>query len=412
MAEALLIILALDYALQVPLPLVLASVLRKASRDLVHSSKFVIGITRKLVGARVNQPNSNIKKPLNKTEQITTHNDLKLNKGHEPISAVEGQAQSSPKPKSNHRGFLRAPVSKGPPNTCRVHKNSVVGCATFFDHNNYEYKLLCHGKLYFRPKGTHMFRNGPVVPKTPGNLFAVKLDNTGSNVVTFCFGPGSRALGEVNGYAEFRPVRTRIASSQEAHGLEYVPGQGCVFDWVYGTCPSPEYPWDYNRLYDVGWMHSSPTTEEQFISSEEAPAEQCALFADHSHSTLWQSLEGLDLDIVNRSPMLDNLGGEIQVGLAHVELNDRVYQHANNAQLLPSSSGAPPSLPVPLTPIHHSAAWTSTDSPAASKSVLRRTCTICNRVLRRPSALTLHKYHKPSATPADEAHKRRKVGSE
>ncbi|CAE6383487.1 unnamed protein product [Rhizoctonia solani] len=334
MAEALLMIIALDYELRVALPPALAYILKKLDSDSIRYPKFLAGIT-------------------------------------------------------SHHGSPRAPVSKGHTSTCAIHKNGVMGCATFFEHDDYEYKLLCHGELYFRPKGTHIFRLGPILPKKPGSLFTVKLDSAASKVITFCFVPGSRALGEVNGYAEFRPVQTCIASSQEAHGLEYTQGQGCIFDWIYGACSSSQYPWDYNRLYDVGWMHSNATTEELFVSGEEVLAEDCPLFAEHPQSSLTQSLGGLDLSSFEQFHLPGDLGGEIRVGLAHVELNNPVFQQANNAQSI-STSSALPSLPVPLTPAHQSGASTLAGSPVTSRSVLRRTCAICSRVLRRPSALAIH----------------------
>ncbi|KAG8761616.1 hypothetical protein FRC11_013460, partial [Ceratobasidium sp. 423] len=242
----------------------------------------------------------------------------------------------------------------------------------FFEHENYEYKLLCRGELYFRLKGTHAFRTGPIIPKEPGHLFIVKLDDTGSNVVTFCFEPSSRTLGEVNGHVEFLPVQTSIASSQEAHGLVYTRGQGCVFDLIYGDRSSAQYSWDYNVRYDVGWVHSNPATEELFAFNDGLLTERCSPFAN-SQNPLRHSLEGLDS--IGSCPPPDAVG-ELQVGFAHMESSTGTQQ-TDNVQ---------PTLPFPLAPEAQSGR-PSSGTQVMNRSVLRRTCTICNRVLRRPSAL-------------------------
>ncbi|CAE7132120.1 unnamed protein product [Rhizoctonia solani] len=379
MAEALLITTVLDCDLEFELPSPLNYILRRINQDSLRPPNAVIGInTRKLLASNPEHPGKNNKVLSDQTEQTTTCGDKALTKCSKPSRDLGKPVQL------NRHLFPRAPVSKGLGNTCAIHKGSVVGCATFFEHENYEYKLLCQGELFFRPKGTHTYRTGPIVPKEPGRLFIVKLDGTGSNFVAFCFEPSSRTLGEVNGHAEFLPVQTSIASSQEAHGLAYTQGQGCVFDWVYGNRSSAPYPWDYNVRYDVGWIHSSPATEELFNSNEELAAECCSLFTN-SKNSLKHSLEGLHS--IGNLPSPDGLG-EIQVGLAHVELDHIDIHQANIAQPLPSSS-AQPSLPYPLAPAPQSGAPASTIS-APSKSVLRRTCHLCNRVLRRPSALAIH----------------------
>ncbi|KDN43600.1 hypothetical protein RSAG8_05977, partial [Rhizoctonia solani AG-8 WAC10335] len=407
MAEASLIMAVLGCDIEFELPSALSYILKKVNRDLVRSPGALVGIpTRNFFGSNPKHLEKN-NKGSNQTEQTVTRGDNgdknALNKNPKPSQSLGKQIQHSPHPNSSRHCFPRAPVSKGHTYTCATHKGSVVGCATFFEHENYEYKLLGRGELYFRPKGTHTFRTGPIVPKEPGRLFIVKLDGTGPNVVAFCFEPSSRALGEVNGHAEFLPVQTSIASSQEAHGLTYAQGQGCVFDWVYGNRSSPQYPWDYNRRYDVGWMHSSAATEELFAPDDELLAECCPLFANsqnplapddellaeccplfaNSQNPLRQSLQGHDS--IGNFPSPDVLG-EIQVGLAHVELDPHT-QLANNAQ--PPSSSTQPSLPYLLAAAPQDGAPASS-TLVPSKSVLRRTCGICNRVLRRPSALAIH----------------------
>ncbi|KAH7338147.1 hypothetical protein B0J17DRAFT_717802 [Rhizoctonia solani] len=384
MAEALLMVTVLDFELEIELPPVLHRILKKLNRDIVGFPNSVLGATtRKSLESGLGPP-KNKKESLNQVDRTTGGSDNGLIKHIKPAQATSASIQPSLGHKMNRQWFPRAPVSKG--HSCATHKGNVVGCATFFEHENYEYKLLCRGELYFRRKDTHTFRTGPVVPKEPGRLFVVKLDDSGLNVAVFCFEPSSRALGEVNGHAEFLPVQTSIASSQEAHGLEYTQGQGCVFDWVYGTRSSSQYPWDYNRRYDVGWMHSNPTTEELFASTDELLAECCPL-PSNSQTPLRHSLEGLDS--IGCFPSPDALG-EIQVGFAHIELNNPNIQPTNDTQPRPlPSSSAHPTLPYPLAPAPQSGAPAS-NTPATSKSVLRRTCGICNRVLRRPSALTIH----------------------
>ncbi|CAE6528282.1 unnamed protein product [Rhizoctonia solani] len=383
LAEALLIMAVLDLEIEAELPSPLIHILKKLNNNLIHSPGSLAGIsTRKLLGIRPKQSNKSNKELLNQTKHNTTGNDGELTKDLKSTQLLGKPIQHYLGSKPNHFRFPPAPVSKG--YTCPTHKGSVVNCATFFEHENYEYKLLCRGELYFRLKGTHTFRTGPVAPKEPGSLFIVKLDDTGSNIVTFCFEPSSRALGEVNGNAEFLPVQTSIASSQGAHGLLYTQGQGCVFDWVYGDRSSSQYPWDYNLRYDVGWMHSGPATEELFASNDKVLEECCSLFAN-SQNPLKHSLEGLDL--VRCIPSPDALG-DIQVGFAHIELNNPAIQ-SDGLQSLPSSSSQL-TLPYPLLSTSQPEASTSSDTVATSRSVLRRTCTICNRVLRRPSALTIH----------------------
>ncbi|CAE6516373.1 unnamed protein product [Rhizoctonia solani] len=386
MAEALLMVTILDFELEVELPPALNHIFKKLNRDLIGLSNSVLGATtRKLLETDLKPSSKNKKELPNQFGWTTGGIDDVLFKHTKPAQAMDKLVQPSLESKMNCRWFPRAPVSKG--YTCATHKGNIVGCATFFEHENYEYKLLCRGELYFRPKGTHTFRAGPIVPKEPGRLFVVKLDDSGLNVAVFCFEPSSRALGEVNGHAEFLPVQTSIASSQEAHGLEYTQGQGCIFDWVYGTRSSAHYPWDYNLRYDVGWMHSNPTTEELFASTDELLAECCPL-PSNSQNPLRHSLEGLDS--LGCFPSPDALG-EIQVGFAHIELNYPDTQLANDTppRPLPSTSSAQPTLPFPLAPAPQSEAPASS-TPSANKSVLRRTCGICNRVMRRPSALTIH----------------------
>ncbi|KAJ1305305.1 hypothetical protein OPQ81_000328 [Rhizoctonia solani] len=337
-----LIIVALDFKLEVELPPSLGYILKKLNYNLFRLPDSWLGIIKRPL------LENNSKKSGRSYKEFSSSN-YELGKDLTTTRALSKQIPDSFKPKSSCYGFLRAPVSKG--HNCPTHRGGVINCTTFFEHENYEYKLLCRGELYFRLKGKHSFRTGPVIPKEPGLLFIVKLDE--SNVVAFCFEPSSRMLGEVNGHAEFLPVRTLVASSQEAHGLVYTPGQGCVFDWVYGNRSSSEYPWNYDLRYDNPLKHS---------------------------------LEGLDS--VENIPSSDALG-EIQVGFAHIELNTTGSQSADNAQPLPSLSSQP-TLPFPLTPTPQSRAPAPIDTSVASKSVLRRTCVICNRVLRRPSALTIH----------------------
>ncbi|CAE6489555.1 unnamed protein product [Rhizoctonia solani] len=378
MAEALLLMSVLDYDMEAELPPALTRLLKKLGYGLVRSPSPLIEITKRtFLGTCLKHLS---KESSNPTQRTTIDGESAPNKCSQLGQALAPDKQIQPflEPKANRHSFPRAPVSKG--YNCPTHKGGVVGCATFFEHENYEYKLLCRGELYFRPKGTHTFRAGPIIPKEPGQLFLVKLDDTGSNVVAFCFEPKSRALGEVNGYAEFLPVQTSVVSSQEAHGLVYAPGQGCVFDWVYGNRSSAQYAWDYNLRYDVGWMHSSSATEELFdglLAKRDLP------FAN-SQNSLRHSLKGLDS--VANFPALDALG-EIQVGVAHVIELTNDTQPTENAPI-PSSSTLP-ALPVPVTP-HQPGASTSTNSSATSRSVLRRTCNICGRVLRRPSALIIH----------------------
>ncbi|CUA71185.1 hypothetical protein RSOLAG22IIIB_04489 [Rhizoctonia solani] len=380
LAEASLIVSVLDYDVDLELPSTLSYILKKLNHNLVRSPSALIGIPSR---RSKSYPKENKKEIPEQTKQTVTYCDNnELSKKPGSNKTLVKQIQLPPGLNSSRGFFPRAPVSKGFIDTCAIHQGSVVGCATFFEHENYEYKLLCRGELYFRPKGTHTYRNGPIVPKKPGQLFTVKLDGTGSNVVTFCFAPSSRMLGEVNGYAEFLPVKTSIASSQEAHGLEYTQGEGCVFDWMYGDRSSSQYAWDYNCRYDVGWMHSSPATEELFDSNNELLAECCSLFSN-AQNPLMNSLEGLD-SIANFPP--PDMFGEIQVGLAHTQMEPH-NQLANSAQPIPSSS-TQTSLPYLLAPAPQDEATTSS-AAAPSKSVARRTCSICNRVMRRPSALTV-----------------------
>ncbi|CAE6444563.1 unnamed protein product [Rhizoctonia solani] len=389
-AEALLIMSVLDCGIELELPLALSHILKKINHNLVWFPNTLGGITtRKLFRTNTKHSGKNLNDKVlsnqsKQTEALSDNGRSTLIKDLKSSQISGIPIQGSPRLNSSRHCFPRAPVSKGHTYTCPTHNGSVVGCATFFEHENHEYKLLCRGELYFRPKGTHTFRTGPIVPKEPGRLFVVKLDGTGSNVVAFCFEPSSRALGEVNGHAEFLPVQTSIASSQEAHGLVYAQGQGCVFDWVYGDRSSSQYPWDYSRRYDVGWMHSSPATEELFDPNDELLAECCPPLAN-SQNPLKHSLEGFDL--VENMPSPDPLG-DIQVGLAQIEFNHTGAQHTHHAQP-PASSSAQPSLPYPLASAPQSGASTL-NSSVLSKSVLRRTCNICNRVLRRPSALTIH----------------------
>ncbi|CAE6475410.1 unnamed protein product [Rhizoctonia solani] len=384
MTEAILLRLALDSELETVLPSALTYAFKQLG-DLFLSISSVVGIAAgNLLAICPRCSNNRDKVFANSSEQPTIVGDGKLSKYPKLVQSTNQQTESSLGHKLNRHSTPRVPIPKGHFGTCATHKGNIVGCATFFEHDTHEYKLLCHGELFFRPKGTHIFRTGITVPKEPGRLFTVKLDNAGSKVVTFCFGPTSRALGEVNGYAEFLPVQTCIASSQEAYGLKYAPGQGCIFDWVYGSRPSSPYQWDYSLRYDVGWMHSNPVTEELFHLDEESQIEPCPPFEGHRGSgSLGHSLNGLDLGLVNHvSPE------ETQFDFAQMDLINSDIQQANGAKLLASSSVLP-DLPVPLT-FSHPGAPVSASPTVASQSVLRRTCTICNRVLRRPSALKIH----------------------
>ncbi|CAE6444833.1 hypothetical protein BN14_06136 [Rhizoctonia solani AG-1 IB] len=100
MAEALLIIIVLDYGFRITLPPALAYIFKRLAGDLIRSPDFVAGITSKLLGARVNQLNS--KKPFNKTEQIATGNGAKLNKELNTSRYVGKQVQTSLKINSGH----------------------------------------------------------------------------------------------------------------------------------------------------------------------------------------------------------------------------------------------------------------------------------------------------------------------
>ncbi|EUC60497.1 zinc finger, C2H2 type protein [Rhizoctonia solani AG-3 Rhs1AP] len=382
MAEALFIMSVLEFDIEAELPSALTRILKKLGHNLAWSPNYLAGITTKSVHRVVS-----ISKGVYVRVLIIDHlleasggDDLKKGLKLSQALAPDKHIQHSFGPKSNRHCFPRALLSKG--YNCPTHKGSVVGCATFFEHENYEYKLLYRGELYFRPKGAHTFRTGPIVPKEPARLFVVKLDDTGSNVVIFCFEPSSRALGEVNGHAEFLPVQTSIASSQEAHGLVYTQGQGCVFDWVYGDRSSTQYIWDYNIHYDVGWMHSSPSTEKLFASTDKALVECCTPFANSN--PLRHSLQGLD-SVANL--LLPDDCGEIQAGFAHIELTTGTQPTENT--YIPSLSDLP-ALPALLAAPYHSEASASANPRATSRSVLRRTCNICGRVLRRPSALTIH----------------------
>ncbi|CAE6447357.1 unnamed protein product [Rhizoctonia solani] len=373
-AEVLLLLIVLDFDSKAKLPPALTLIIKKFNRKLVQYPDSSAGIaTRPHDGYHPKNSGHKNKESLNQAEQKKTHGYDTSNNEFKSTLTLGKRAQHPPGSNLNLQCFPCAPVSKGFAG-CAIHKGSIVGCATFFEHENYEYKLLCRGELYFRPKGALAFRDGFIAPKEPGRLFIVRLDNTGSNVVAFCFEPSSRTLGEVNGRAEFLPVQTSIASSQEAHGLVYTQGQGCVFDWVYGNRSSSQYPWDYNIRYDVGWLHSSPATEELFASNDELLVECCPPFAN-SQNPLGRSLEGFDSIESCHSP---DTVGELQVGFARIESNTTTQQ-TNDAQ---------PTLPFPLVPTAQSGAPSS--ARVISKSVLRRTCTICERVLRRPSALIIH----------------------
>ncbi|KAG8756008.1 hypothetical protein FRC11_005598 [Ceratobasidium sp. 423] len=261
---------------------------------------------------------------------------------------------------------------------CTTHKGTVVNCATFFEHKHYEYKLLFSGELYFRPKGTYTFRSGPIVPKEPGSPFIVKPSDGGLDAITFRFEPTSRALGEVSRYAEFLPVQTFIASSQEAHGLVYTQGQGCVFDWVYGN-RSPS--WGCNLRYDEGEIYPSPDTEGIFTSNDKLLTKRSPPFAN-SQSTLKNSLNGFDP--IGTFPSLEALG-DVHVGFAQFgSISAGNRSPANNAHT--HSTSTQPTLPFLVSSAPQPEARASS-SPTVSRSVLRRTCSICNRVMRRPSAL-------------------------
>ncbi|KAH7338123.1 hypothetical protein B0J17DRAFT_628667 [Rhizoctonia solani] len=364
--ETLVIMSVLNFRFETELPLALNHILKTFGHNAARFLKPSLGATVwKSLETQSKLPNGNKNQLPDPAEQTWTSKGDVIIKNLNPV-------QPEGKPTLNQHFFPRAEVSL-----------AAQLLEAFFEHEDYEYKLLSRGELYFRPKGTHTFRTGPIVPKDPGCLFIVKLDGTGSNVVAFCFEPTSRALGEVNGRAEFLPVQTSIASSQEAHGLAYAQGQGCVFDWVYGNQPFSQYSWDYNLRYDVGWIHSIPATEELFAFNDELLVECCPTSAS-LQTPLRHSLEGLHS--VASFPSPDMLG-KIQGGCAHNEFTGANNQLTDKTQ--PSSSFVVPTLPVPLAPSPQTEDSISTNSPPTRKSVLRRTCNICNRVLRRPSALAL-----------------------
>ncbi|KAG8712818.1 hypothetical protein FRC11_014104, partial [Ceratobasidium sp. 423] len=215
----------------------------------------------------------------------------------------------------------------------------------FFEHKHYEYKLLCRGELYFRPKGTYTFRTGPIVPKEPGGFFVVKLGNAASNAITFRFEPTSRALGEVNRYAEFLPIQTSIASSQEAHGLVYTQGQGCVFDWVYENCSAS---WGCNLRYDEAGIYPVPDTEGLFTSNgrPKLPIKGFPFFTNFQNP-LKSSLNGFNSIGKFPSPEFPR---NVHIGFAQFDSSSAGNQSLANDALTHPSTSAQPTLPFTVTP--------------------------------------------------------------
>lgn len=261
----------------------------------------------------------------------------------------------------------------------------------FFTHRGYDYKLLEDGQLFIRRSGSDAYRFAKWAILQPGQPLHVSPDDSGSEAVIFCFGTSHRVLGEIGPDWVFSPIQTCYLTDNESSEVSYTLGQGCAFNKVYtgSSVDVPSGP-HYGARYDIGWTcYDEHRLEDLSSVAEGCFPDDCPPLPGH-RTPLEGSMHGIDL--VGNSFPSDNYTGAgssvTQVYHVEVELDNPLPAQALQQYPSITSSSAPSTLPASFVP-SPTADTIPAGSASTSRSVMRRTCQICHRVMRRPSALTV-----------------------